>query len=212
MDSFNRKAFALLFSLFIGGLVVAALIASKIIMVAGFAVPAGVLAYSLTFIVSDVVSEVWGKDCANDIVQCGFITLVMTSALAWIAVAWPAAPFWNGQESFSAVIGSTPRIVAASLVAYLVSQKHDIWLFHLLKKRTNGKHLWLRNNASTVISQLIDSTIFVTIAFWGILPVGEVILGQWLVKLAIAVIDTPIVYMLCYGLKRQIHTADAIAS
>lgn len=203
MDSFDRKALALLLSLFIGGLVVAALISSKIIMVAGFAVPAGVVAYSITFIISDVVSEVWGKECANEIVQCGFITLVMTSAIAWLAVALPAAPFWNGQESFSAVIGSTPRIVAASLVAYLVSQKHDIWLFHFLKSRTNGKYLWLRNNASTVISQLIDSTIFVSIAFWGILPVGEIILGQWLVKMAIAFIDTPIVYMLCYGIRRK---------
>ncbi|WP_290923161.1 queuosine precursor transporter [Halodesulfovibrio sp.] len=210
MDSLDRKVLPLLLSLFIGGLVVAALISSKIIMVAGVAVPAGVLAYSITFIISDVISEIWGKDCANNIVQCGFITLLMTSALAWAAVTWPSAPFWNGQESFSAVIGSTPRIVAASLVAYLVSQKHDIWLFHLLKEKTNGRHLWLRNNASTVISQLIDSTIFVTIAFWGILPVGEVILGQWLIKLTIALIDTPIVYILCHSLRKQAQLADAI--
>ncbi|SIN79034.1 queuosine precursor transporter [Halodesulfovibrio marinisediminis] len=210
MNTFEHKALALLSSLFIGGLVVAALIASKIIMVAGVAVPAGVLAYSLTFIVSDVISEVWGKECANNVVQSGFVTLVMTSALAWLAVEWPAAPFWHGQESFSAVIGSTPRIVAASLVAYLISQKHDIWLFHFLKKRTNGKHLWLRNNASTVVSQLVDSTIFVTIAFWGILPVGDVILGQWMVKLAIAAFDTPIVYFLCHALRKQVQTADAL--
>lgn len=209
MDSLDRRVLPLLLSLFIGGLVVAALISSKIIMVAGVAVPAGVLAYSITFIISDIVSEIWGKDCANNIVQCGFITLLMTSALAWAAVTWPAAPFWHGQESFSAVIGSTPRIVAASLVAYLVSQKHDIWLFHLLKKKTNGKHLWLRNNASTIISQLIDSSIFVTIAFWGILPVGEVIMGQWLIKLAIAFIDTPIVYFLCHSLRKQIQLAEA---
>lgn len=212
MDTFDRRALSLLSGLFIGGLVVAALIASKIIIIAGVAVPAGVLAYSITFIVSDVISEVWGKECANNIVQSGFVTLVMTSALAWLAVVWPAAPFWHGQENFSAVIGTTPRIVAASLVAYLVSQKHDIWLFHLLKKRTNGKHLWLRNNASTVISQFIDSAIFVTIAFWGILPVGEIILGQWLIKLAIAALDTPIVYILCHSLRKQMQTADALTS
>lgn len=205
MDTFNRKALTLLLSLFIGSLVIAALISSKIIFVAGFAVPAGVLAYSLTFIISDVVSEVWGKESANEMVLCGFITLVMASALSWIAVAWPAAPFWNGQEAFASVIGSTPRIVAASLVAYLISQKHDIWLFHLLKDRTRGKHLWLRNTASTMISQLIDSSIFVSIAFWGILPVGEVIFGQWLIKMAIAVLDTPIVYAICISLRRQLR-------
>lgn len=210
MTSFDRKALALLMSLFIGGLVVAALISSKIIIVAGFAVPAGVLAYSITFLISDVVSEVWGKECANEIVQCGFITLVMTSAIAWLAVIWPSAPFWSGQESFAAVIGSTPRIVTASLIAYLISQKHDIWLFHLLKKQTSGKHLWLRNNLSTVISQLFDSTIFVSIAFWGILPVGEIILGQWLVKMIIAMLDTPIVYILCHMLQRRVQPVEAL--
>lgn len=203
MDTFDRKAFALLSSLFIGGLVVAAVVSSKIILVAGFAVPAGVLAYSLTFIASDVISEVWGKERANEVVFSGFVTLVMTSALAWLAVSWPAAPFWGGQDAFASVIGNTPRIVAASLVAYLISQKHDIWLFHFLKKQTNGKHLWLRNNVSTMISQLIDSTIFVTIAFWGILPVTEVILGQWIIKLAIAAVDTPIVYAVCAIIRRR---------
>lgn len=209
MESFERKVYALLLSLFIGGLVVAALISSKIITVFGLAVPAGVLAYSVTFIVSDVISEVWGKEMANEVVTCGFISLVCITGLAWLAVQWPAAPFWHNQDAFAGVIGSTPRIVAASLLAYVVSQKHDIWLFHLLKGRMDGKYLWLRNNLSTMASQLLDSTIFVTVAFYGILPVTDVILGQWLVKLLIAACDTPIVCMLSSLLRGRVRAVAA---
>lgn len=209
MDTFERKAYTLLLSLFIGGLVVAAVISSKIITVFGLTVPAGVLAYSLTFAVSDVISEVWGKKLANEVVTCGFVTLVFITFLAWLAVAWPAASFWQNQEAFASVLGSTPRIVVASLMAYVVSQKHDIWLFHLLKNRMNGKYLWLRNNVSTMASQLIDSTIFVTVAFYGILPIGEVIFGQWLVKLCIAACDTPVVYMLVAALRDRVRPVTA---
>lgn len=196
METFERKVYALLLSLFIGGLVMAAVISSKIIVVFGLTVPAGVLAYSVTFAVSDAISEVWGKEVANEVVTCGFVTLLFITGLAWLAVEWPAAPFYQNQDAYAGVIGSTPRIVAASLLAYMVSQKHDIWLFHLLKSRMGGRSLWLRNNVSTMLSQLIDSTIFVTVAFYGILPIGEVILGQWLVKLLIAFCDTPVVYMI----------------
>ncbi|XPV75828.1 MAG: queuosine precursor transporter [Desulfovibrio sp.] len=212
MTTNERKAYSLLLSLFIGGLVMAAVISSKIITVLGLAVPAGVLAYSLTFVVSDVISEVWGKELANETVTCGFVALLFVTVLAWLAVYWPAAGFWGNQEAFASVIGSTPRIVAASLLAYVVSQKHDIWLFHLLRDRWNGKALWLRNNISTMLSQLIDSTIFVTVAFYGVLPVGEIILGQWLVKLLIAACDTPLVYVFVGMLKGKQRASVAVNS
>ncbi|BCS88269.1 queuosine precursor transporter [Pseudodesulfovibrio sediminis] len=209
MENLERKAYALLISLFIGGLVVAALISSKIITIFGLTVPAGVLAYSLTFVVSDVISEVWGKELANEAVTCGFVTLIFITALAWLAVYWPAASFWQNQDAFAGVVGNTPRIVVASLLAYIVSQKHDIWLFHLLKRRMNGRFLWLRNNLSTMVSQLIDSSIFVTVAFYGVFPVGEVIFGQWLVKLLIAALDTPIVYILVAALRERVQPVAA---
>ncbi|WP_147822155.1 queuosine precursor transporter [Salidesulfovibrio onnuriiensis] len=210
MDSFERRAHTLLVGLFVGGLVSAAVISSKIITVFGVAVPAGVLAYSVTFAVSDVVGELWGPERATDLVLAGFISLLGATLICWLAVVWPAAGFWYNQEAFSGVIGSTPRIVAASLLAYAVSQKHDVWLFHLLKRKTFGRALWLRNNVSTALSQLMDSAIFVTVAFWGILPVGEIILGQWIVKLAIAALDTPVVYA-AVGLIRRRQSAPAQA-
>lgn len=194
-STFERKAFTLLTGLFISSLVIAAVVASKIINIFGFYAPAGVIAYSVTFIVSDIISEIWGKERANEVIHCGFIALVSAIVLSWAALHWTPAPFWHGQEGFASVLSNTPRIVLASLVAYMVSQTHDVWLFHLLRRLTGGSHLWLRNNVSTAVSQLIDSVIFVTIAFYGIMPVGEIILGQWFAKIVIAMLDTPFVYM-----------------
>lgn len=193
-STFERKAFTLLTSLFIGSLVMAAVVSTKIISIFGFYAPAGVLAYSVTFIVSDIISEIWGKERANEVIHCGFIALLTAIALSWAALHWTAAPFWHGQDGFASVLGNTPRIVLASLLAYLVSQTNDVRLFHLLRRMTNGKHLWLRNNLSTIISQLIDSTIFVTVAFYGVMPVTDIIIGQWVAKICIAFLDTPLVY------------------
>ena len=195
MNDREQRIYTLLVSLFIGGLVVAAVVSGKIVNFFGLYVPAGVLAYSITFAISDIISEVWGKERASEIVRCGFIALGTSMLLSSLALAWPAAPFWNGQEAFAQVFGITPRIVVASLIAYAVSQTHDVWLFHLLSRVTGGKHLWLRNNVSTAVSQLLDSTIFVSVAFYGIMPVVPIILGQWLAKMVIALLDTPVVYL-----------------
>ncbi|RLG68080.1 MAG: VUT family protein, partial [Methanobacteriota archaeon] len=100
-------------------------------------------------------------------------------------------------KSFAEVLGPAPRIVAASMVAYLVSQHHDVFAFHFWKKKTGGKHLWIRNNASTVVSQLVDSVIFITLAFYGVTPLLPLIFGQWVVKMFIAVMDTPFCYLAC---------------
>ena len=199
----------ILSALFSAALVVASVISSKIITLFGFFVPAGIIAYSITFIITDTTSEIYGKKAADTVVLSGFISLVAAFFLLQVSIALPAAPFWQNQESFTSVIGSTSRIIIASLIAYLISQFHDVWLFHILKKKTDGKHLWLRNNASTAVSQFIDSSIFITIAFYGIMPIWPLIFGQWVIKMTIAIIDTPIVYMLVNLLRRRTSTATA---
>ncbi len=133
----------------------------------------------------------------------GFISLVVTFLMMQVSILLPNAPFWTNQEAFVSVIGSTSRIIIASLVAYLISQFHDVWLFHHIKKKTGGRHLWLRNNASTAISQFIDSFIFITIAFYGVMPIWQLIFGQWIIKMTIAIIDTPIVYLLVNTLRKK---------
>ena len=112
-------------------------------------------------------------------------------------MAWQSAPFATGfAEKFAEVLMLTPRIVLGSIIAYLISQHHDVWAFHFWKRKTGGKHLWLRNNASTVVSQLIDTVVFVIIAFVGIFPIVPLIIGVYVAKVAIAFIDTPFMYMI----------------
>ena len=194
-DRNQDRAFILLVSVFVGTLVISSVLASKIITVLGLFVPAGVLAYCVTFVVTDVISEIWGKERANRVVFSGFITLLATFLLIRLALAWEAAPFWREQRAFSAILGSTSRIIIASFIASLASQYHDVWAFHLWRKWTAGRHLWLRNNASTVVSQFIDTVIFITIAFYGTMPVFPLIKGQYLIKVLIALLDTPFVYL-----------------
>jgi hypothetical protein len=198
--------FLLLCSLFVGSLTISAVLAAKIISVWGLSVPAGVLAYALTFICTDVISEIWGKQTARLVVWSGFAALVLVLVLIQLALYWPAAGFWALQQEFAAILGATPRIILASLSAYLCSQLFDVHVFHFWKRLTKARHLWLRNNFSTALSQLLDSFIFISIAFYGQMPILPMIWGQWLVKLGIAILDTGLVYLLVWYLRSRSRT------
>jgi len=201
----NDHWYTIWISLFVGCITISSILANKIITVMGLFVPAGVIAYSVTFIATDVISEVWGKERAREAVFGGFIALVAVFVLIQVSLIWPKAPFWNNDEAFQSILGSTSRIIIASLTAYLVSQMHDVWAFHFWKRVTNNRHLWLRNNLSTAVSQFLDSFIFVMIAFYGVLPVWPLIYGQWLVKFMIAVLDTPLIYAFVHMMQKRDH-------
>lgn len=201
----NEKFFIILLCIFAGSLTLSSILANKIITIFGFFVPAGVLGYSITFFATDTISEIWGKKRANFVVIGGFFALLIALILIMLSLFWEKAPFWEGDAAYSAILGSTPRIIIGSFVAYLVSQFTDVWTFHFFKRITNSKHLWLRNNLSTMSSQLIDTVLFITIAFYGVLPIGQMIFGQWLIKCIIAGLDTPIVYAVVWYIKSQIH-------
>lgn len=203
MEEKSQKAFVVLNSVFVGSLVIASVLASKIITVFGLVVPAGVLAYCITFVVTDVVSELWGREKANTVVLGGFVALIFSLVLVRLALLWPPAVFWPHDPAFRTILDSTSRIIVASFTAYLLSQYHDVWAFHLLRRLTGGKHLWIRNNVSTAVSQLIDTVVFITIAFYGVMPVTPLILGQWVLKLTIALLDTPVVYAAVWLLKTR---------
>jgi hypothetical protein len=107
-------------------------------------------------------------------------------------------------KSFENVLGLAPRVVFASIIAFAVSQTHDVYAFHFLKEKTEGRFLWLRNNASTMVSQLIDTVVFILIAFYGVFPpqaIASMILGQYILKLTIAIVDTPFMYLAVYTWK-----------
>lgn len=196
-------SFFVLTALFTGSLVIAAVLAAKVVVVGPFIVPAGVLAFSLTFLCTDIIAEVYGKKAAHQTVLAGFIALIATLILIRISLVWPEAPFWKGQEGFESILGTSERIIIASIVAYLISQNADVWVFSKLRRLTNGRFLWLRNNLSTIVSQFLDSVVFVLIAFYGSLPVFEIIIGQWAVKSLIALLDTPFIYAGVWAVTRK---------
>lgn len=189
----------IILTVFLSSLGIINVIAIKIVAVGDLQFPAGALAYAFTFLCTDIIAESWGKDKARQVVWLGLLANVVVVFLVVLAVQLPAAPMWaNNDEAFRNVLGSAPRILVASMTAYLISQMHDVWAFHYWKAKTGERWLWLRNNASTAVSQLIDTVLFVGIAFAGSVNSSDlvaIVLSHYLVKLIIAVIDTPFVYL-----------------
>ncbi|MEW6624452.1 MAG: queuosine precursor transporter [Bacillota bacterium] len=205
----EEKLFLLVGSCFIALLVVSNIIAVKVISIGGLIGPAAVICYGLTFLLTDTIAEIWGKERTRFLVLAGFCASILAAFMIKMAILFPPAPFWNNQGEYNMILGSNLRIVAASMTAYLISQYHDIWAFHFWKVKTGGKHLWLRNNLSTSTSQLLDTIVFIVIAFYGTgIPILPMILGQYLMKLFIAFLDTPLVYMLVYIIKKNVSEAN----
>ena len=203
----NRPNLALLAlgMLFMACLLGSNIIAVKLINVGSWVISAGILMYPLTFLFTDTISEIFGRRQATFVVWFGFIGNVLLVLVIYFAGIIPAPVFWEGQEAYNTILGAVPRIVLGSMIGYLVSQNIDVLGFHFLKQATDGRFLWLRNNGSTMISQSIDTVIFLVIAFAGLVPaqvLWQMIWMQYLLKLAIAAVDTPFVYLLVNILKK----------
>ena len=193
----SNENLLLLNGIFITTLIVANIVASKVVTIGSFVLPAAVVAYPLTFLMTDVIGEIWGKEEANRTVRNGFICQAVSLVLILLAIMLPVAPFADNQAEFQSILGQSFRVVFASMVGYLVAQCNDVFIFHKLKEKYNGKHKWLRNNVSTLLSQLLDTAIFITIAFIGTVPnILTMILSQYAVKAFYALLDTPFFYLL----------------
>jgi len=184
-------------TLFITSLLTANVVAGKVVLLFGkLVVPAAVVAYAITFLATDIINELYGKEKANEIVRYGFIAQITASILIYLASKLPIAPFMpEMQEAFIMLLGQNARFVAASLLAYAVSQAHDVYSFDWWRKKTKGKHKWIRNNFSTMASQLLDTAIFITIGFYGTVPnLLTMVVSQYIIKFCLALLDTPFFY------------------
>lgn len=193
--------------LFVGLLILANIVAVKLVSIGEFAIlPAAVVIYIFTYPIIDVIVEVYGKEQAKQTVRAGLITQVIALIFISITVALPSAAFWQGQASFETILNGSLRVIAASLISYFISQNLDVFVFDRLKKKHGTKKLWLRNNVSTMASQLVDTSIFITIAFVGTVPTA-VLLGmiatQYVVKFFATIATTPLVYGAVYGIRKQ---------
>ena len=209
------QLYIVLVGIFIASLITCNLIANKFVTVdlgfKVFIVSAGILPYPLTFLVTDLISEIYGQKRANLVVFSGFIASMFVLLFLWLGGQFNAIPSSIvGDETYNSVFQNAWRIIAASMIAYLFAQFVDVKIFHFWKKLTNGKHLWLRNNGSTVASQLIDTTLVVCILFLGVWngdQIFQAIIDGWLFKMLMAFIDTPIIYGIVYLLKGKIDIA-----
>jgi len=198
----SRKIYLYLAAIFIAALVVCNLIANKFITIdlgfKTFVISAGVLPYPLTFLITDILSEIYGKKKTTRIVWAGFaasIFVLGTLLLAQQFSAIEGSPV--NDETFNKVFGNSWRVIFASMTAYLCAQIIDVRIYHFWKQKTTGKHLWLRNNFSTVFSQLVDTSLVVIVLFVGIRSNTEIlqlIIDGWIFKMLCAFIDTPLLY------------------
>ncbi len=189
-----------------------------------FALTTGILVYPLTFLVTDLVSEIYGKKRADFMVLMGFLMSMLMLGVVQLAIAVPPHPYWvpgqnpffaseaEYQHAFQSVFALNGILLVGSMAAYACAQLTDNWLYHFWKRVTGGKHLWLRNNGSTWISQLVDTAVVNSILFYvgfGMeFMVGVKIMTTiYLYKLAIAALDTPFIYAGVYLIKRALGVA-----
>ncbi len=184
---------ALVIGLYITCEIIANTTAAKPVLIGGIVVPAAVFIYALTFTLIDLVNERFGKQGARYVVYTAFLANLLLAAYAQFAIWLPPAPFYQGQEAFASVLGSTPRIVVASLTAYLVSSLIDTEIFAWWRERVGG-YRWLRVLASNAVSTFVDSAVFITLAFLGVFPIWPLIRGQYIVKMAVTFISIPLIY------------------
>lgn len=193
-------------SVFITCLITANIMAVKLISVFGMILPAAVIIFPVSYIVGDVLTEVYGYQHARRTIWLGFLCNLIAVAAISLGQILPAASFWDGQEAYARILGYAPRILAASFIAYLVGEFANSMILAKLKIATSGRHLWFRTITSTLIGQALDSAVFISLAFIGIMPakaLGIAILTQWLVKSAYEALATPVTYWVVGYLKQK---------
>jgi len=208
-----QRIYLILAGLFIASLVVSNLIFQKFFScdffgIYTFEISVGILPYPITFLITDIISEIYGKKKANQVVTTGIFASLFSLLIIYTADAVPATE-WSPIDNalFTKVFGATTIAVFASMVAYLLAQYIDIQLFHFWKRLTKGKHLWLRNNFSTFLSQFVDtfSVLFLLCSFnkieWDLF--GSLLLSGFLFKVIIAALDTPLLYASVYAFRKR---------
>ena len=204
----RSPAYTYLSTLFVGSIVAANLMGTKVIpffTIAGFEFTGsvGIFLFPLSFLVTDIMTEMWGGKAIRSLIAATItILFIVLGVTALATVLPPADRFAANNTAYNTIFRSSLRITAASIVAFALSQSHDVWAFELWKRVTGGRFLWLRNNLSTIVSQFIDTAVFMMIAFWGVgeqftlaYVFGSMVPPYWALKVLMALLDTPFVYV-----------------
>jgi len=188
----------LLIGLYVTFILVAQILAVKIstfdLGFTKFYGPTGVLVFSITYLLTDIVNEKFGRKETHKMILIAFISQVAMVFFFWLGVMFPPAPFWPMQSVWEQIFGIIPRMTVASWVAFIVSENFDAFMFDWFKKITKGKYLWTRNVFSSIPALLLDSLIFIPLAFAGTMPILPLIIGQTAVKWIVGFINIPFMY------------------
>jgi uncharacterized integral membrane protein (TIGR00697 family) len=196
--------FIFVVALFIACLISANIIAVKLISVFGLVLPAAIIIFPVSYILGDVLTEVYGYRQARRVIWLGFFCNLIVVVSIFLGQVIPAASFWDGQAAYQRILGYTPRILVASFLAYLIGEFSNSFVLAKMKIATNGRHLWSRTIGSTLVGQGLDSLVFISLAFVGTIPTGALltaIITQWLTKSAYEAVVTPVTYIVVSFLK-----------
>jgi queuosine precursor transporter len=198
--------FVIVVAVFVTCLITANIAAVKLISIFGLVLPAGVLIFPVSYIVGDVLTEVYGFHRARRVIWLGFFCNLLAVLAIWLGGLMPAAPFWDAQAAYDTILGYTPRLLAASFLAYLIGEFANSIVLAKMKVATGGRWLWSRTIGSTLVGQGLDSLVFVVVAFIGNIPLPGLvaaIIAQWLFKSIYEAAATPITYLVVNALKRH---------
>jgi uncharacterized integral membrane protein (TIGR00697 family) len=196
----------LITAVFVTCLITANVTAVKLVSVFGRTLPAAIVIFPISYIFGDVLTEVYGYRQARRVIWLGFLCNLIAVVAIWVGQVLPAASFWDGQAAYERILGYTPRLLVASFLAYLVGEFANSFVLAKMKIATSGRWLWTRTIGSTLVGQGLDSLVFITLAFVGTIPRGdlaEAILTQWLAKSVYEAAVTPLTYRAVNFLKRQ---------
>lgn len=200
------------YALFYGGMVcIAGVLGNKQVALGPLAVEAGIFAFLLLVVTSSAVAELHGPVWANRLVRIGFAPLVVSMILTWIVLQLPTSPEMapDRRAAFELMLGSTWRIWLAGIIAYGISQTLNVTIFSALKGREGARLLWLRSAVAGVLSQVVDTLLFISIAFYGVFPIAELLIGQMLAKVVLSAVLVPPLIYLAVGMGRRLDGVKA---
>ena len=206
----SRSLFAL--GIFYGGMVcIAGVLGNKQVALGPLAVEAGIFAFLLLVVTSSAIAELHGRETANKLVLWGFVPLLVSLALTILVLAVPAANEMDPARlsAFETMMTGTPRIWLGGIIAYGVSTLLNVTIFTKLKGREGSRLLWLRSAVASVLSQIVDTLIFITISFYGVFPIGELLLGQMLAKVVLSIVLVPPLIYIFVALGRRLDRQPA---
>jgi queuosine precursor transporter len=198
--------FIFIVAIFVSSLITANIVAVKLVDFVGFIFPAGIVIFPISYIVGDVLTEVYGYKATRRVIWIGFFCNLLAVVAILIGQALPSAGFWDAQTAYERILGYTPRLLLASFAAFLVGEFANSMILAKLKIKTDGRYLWLRTISSTVVGQGLDSMIFILIAFVGTSSMDvliSAIFTQWIFKVVYEVLATPITYTVVNFVKKQ---------